>query len=327
MLTIFTPLKAVLFAAFVTFLFSGCFSRLQNSSTLYPADAPILPKKKYDDQTMNRLTATTTVFFVRDTSDQSFDSVKRAVSEAWDLTPLVFDNYSNFSKYTGDPTYSYFSIETMRVVSGSTSYSFTNDYCYLVLRFINDVSKKGKINTLDLCRIELFPDIKTKGLVNSAKAKDPGATLNKLYDQGVFYNWSPVQLKGQIEAVCTDLKSYTKASELLDYKVQDLPSRLAQDTLYVPSRLLFDSIQSGKKLNHMPGNVFENYKFPYRYCSDQDLYRIFEEEKRGRYLFVWTNAGPEKIINIYDLKEKTQIYRRADWISNTLKNKDIRKME
>src|SRR5580658_4675411 len=119
MLTNFTPLKAVLSAVFITFLFSGCFVRLQNSSAVDLTDPFKISKLNYDAQTINRLRATTTVFFVRDTSDQSFNSIKRAVTEAWDLTPLVFDNYSNFSKYAGDPLYSYFSIEATRVLSGS----------------------------------------------------------------------------------------------------------------------------------------------------------------------------------------------------------------
>lgn len=327
MLTLFTLLRAVLFAACITFLLSGCLSRLQNSSAVAPPDNFPVSKKIYDAQTISRLRATTTVFFVRDTSDQSFNAVKKAVSEAWDLTPLVFDNYSNFSRYAVDPQYSCFSIETKRTVTGSSSFCFTSDYCYLVLRFINEVSKNGEISTLELCRIALFPDTKTKGLIGSVKTKDPGATVNKLYDQGVFYNWNCVELKGQIAAACTDLKSYTQRTGLAVYKVQDLSSRLSQDTLYVPANLIADSTLVKGSVFHKPENVFEKYKFPYRYCTDQELYRIFEEEKRGRYLFVWANSGPEKIINIYDLKEKTVVYRNEVSLSNMLKSNDIRKIE
>jgi hypothetical protein len=50
-------------------------------------------------------------------------------------------------------------------------------------------------------------------------------------------------------------------------------------------------------------------------------------EKRGRLLFEWVRDGGNKIINIYDMKEKELIYRNSVSLGPNLKAKDIEPIE
>src|SRR5687767_4852632 len=70
-----------------------------------------IQSKKFSNEMMDQLKATTTVFFYSKQQGSEIDSIKQAVAEAWKLTPLIFADISKFDKYASDPKYSYFIIE------------------------------------------------------------------------------------------------------------------------------------------------------------------------------------------------------------------------
>src|SRR6187455_767522 len=67
-------------------------------------------KEEAADQ-LSRLKGTTTVFFYKKSRTYSIDSIKQAVTSAWDLTPIIFEDIAKADKYSANPKYSYFSIE------------------------------------------------------------------------------------------------------------------------------------------------------------------------------------------------------------------------
>ena len=71
---------------------------------------------------------------------------------------------------------------------------------------------------------------------------------------------------------------------------------------------------------------FEHYGAPYRLCSPQKLYQIFETEKRGRFLFEYVKSSTDKFVSIYDMKDKKLIYKQYTPISYNLKSKDLEKI-
>ena len=65
-----------------------------------------------DESAIDRLKSTTTVFFYRDEDRQRLDQYKKAVTEVWTFTKLLFANYSDMDKYD-DPAYSHFALRSL----------------------------------------------------------------------------------------------------------------------------------------------------------------------------------------------------------------------
>ena len=89
----------------------------------------------------------------------------------------------------------------------------------------------------------------------------------------------------------------------------------------------FASLSSScKQIPIMYDLNFEHYGAPYRLCSPQKLYQIFETEKRGRFLFEYVKSSTDKFVSIYDMKDKKLIYKQYTPISYNLKSKDLEKI-
>ncbi len=97
----------------------------------------------FQPEMMDQLKATTTVFFYSKEQKSDIESIKKALTEGWNLTPLVFDEISSFEKYAADPKYSYFVIEGYRAESSSSGSAI---HYYLNLRLF----KRGKQKRKDL---------------------------------------------------------------------------------------------------------------------------------------------------------------------------------
>jgi hypothetical protein len=227
----------------------------------------------------------------------------------------VFDDISHFEKYATDPKYSYFIIEGYTASSSSMS---TTHY-YLNLRLFKEVSKKGKISTTGLCRIELYPNTETL-FMGHGKADD---VIERLYTKGGFYNWSPILLKAQLEVVSTNLEKNLKPYYYEEFKDDDLTNILSNDTLYIPKSLLMSFNAFSGKEAEKAESIFNGYHYKYRICTDEELFNIFQISKRGRLLFEYVKSSTDKFITIYDLKQKKAIYRNYVAVSYNLKSKDI----
>jgi len=274
-----------------------------------------IQKQQFSKETMDQLKATTTVFFYSKQQKSEIESIKKAVTDGWNLTPLVFDEISRFEKYAADPKYSYFIIEGFTKESGSTS----NTHYYLNLRLFKEVSKKGNISTTGLCRIELYPNTQTLGM-GIGKTDE---VIENLYTKGGFYNWSPILLKAQLEAVSTNLEKNLKPGHYDEVKDNDLTNILSTDTLYIPKTLLMSFNALSGKENEKPETIFNGYHYKYKICTDEELFDIFQISKRGRLLFEYVKSSTDKFITIYDLQQKKIIYRNYVPLSYNLKSKDI----
>ncbi len=276
-------------------------------------------KQEFSQETIDQLKATTTVFFYSKQQQSEIEFIKQAVTDGWTLTPLIFDDISSFEKYASDPQYSYFIIEGYTAQSSSMS---TTHY-YLNLRLFKDVSKKGKINTTGLCRIELYPNTQTL-FMGHGKADE---VINNLYTKGAFYNFSPILLKAQLEDVATNLQNNLKPYHYHEFKDDNLSNILSKDTLYIPKSLLMTFNAFNGKEGEKAESVFNSYHYKYRICTDEELFDIFQTNKKGRLLFEYVKSSTDKFITIYDLKQKKAIYRNYIAVSYNLKSKDIENIE
>lgn len=308
-------MKALALLVGVAVSFAAC---APNKSSRAPY---MMGKETFNNNTISQLKATTTVFFYQKEKGISNDSLEKAIKEAWTLTPVIFDDLSNADKYAGDPAYSYFVIEGVKTtVSKSNGFSYSNIHYYLALKVFKEVTKKGKVITDGLYRIELFPNFESMMIGQKGKSDE---VIENLYAKGQFYNWNPVLLKANLATANTNLSNMTRPWLFQNIRDENLPQLLSGDTLYVPKRLLiqyngFNGNEKDKK-----ENVFDEYQYKYRLCTDAELYQIFEVEKRGRLLFEYVKSSTDKFVTVYDLKQKKAIYRQYVPVSYNLKGKDI----
>jgi hypothetical protein len=264
-------------------------------------------KQQFSKKTMDQLKATTTVFFYSKQQEATIDSIKQAVSEVWKITPLIFDEISNFDKYASDPKYSFFGIEALssevRYGSSGGSSGYSNTHFFLTLRLFKEATKKGNIIRTPLCRIELYPNAQT--LLKGGKVPN-------LYSNESFFNWSPILLKAQLAAVSTNLENNFKPDHYDEFKDKDLSNILSTETLYVPKTVLIGT-----------ENIFNGYRYKYKVSEDDELFELFQASKKGRLLFEYVRSSTDKFVTIYDLQQKKVIYRSYVAVSYNLKSKDI----
>lgn len=279
---------------------------------------PSVPGTKTSKEILTQLKATTTVFFYSKLQESQIDSIKQAVAEGWKVTPLIFDDISNSDKYTSDPKYSYFIITKYTTETRSGSGSYSNTHYFLNLRLFKEKTKKGNITSIGLCRIELYPNYNTLFGVNKAE---------NMYNKGAFFNWSPILLKAQLEVVSENLENSFEPDHYGEFKEKDLANILANDTLYVPASMLmsFNPLTANEK--EKEDNVFKDYAYKYRICTDSELFDVFQTSRKGRFLFEYVKSSTDKFITVYDLQQKRVIYRNYSALSYNLKSKDIKRIK
>jgi|CXWL01.1.fsa_nt_gi hypothetical protein len=308
-----------LIVLFCLFIFSIEKGRTQSRDEL------LITAKKFDNDVMEQFKKTTTVFFYGNELESTIDSLKKAITSVWDITPIIFEKLAKFDSYASKSEYSYFVIEGMTRYVQGRSISYTHTHYYLALRLFKEVSKTGKIITTGLYRIELSPNPGTLNVGRSGSSED---VINDLYKNGFFYNWGPVQLKAQLAACATSLKNNKRPSLFENIKDDNLTATLARDTLYVPKKMLVHyGPFKGKETNNENNNPFTAYQHSYRICTDEELYKIFETEKRGRLLFEYVKSSTDKYVSIFDILNKTTIYRRYTAVTYNLKEKDLEKIK
>ncbi|MGN6420699.1 MAG: hypothetical protein ACTHMC_24525 [Pseudobacter sp.] len=307
--------KSFILLLAVVIALAGCSA---NKSSRAPY---MMGKETFNDKIIDQLKSTKTVFFYQKDKGMPNDTLEQAIQEGWTLTPVVFDELSNFSKYGGNPAYSYFVIEGVKTtVTRSNGFSYSTIHYYLALNLFKEVTKKGKLITEGLCRIELFPNFETMMMPGKGKKDD---VIENLYTKGLFYNWSPVLLKANLGEASTNLSNKTRPWLFQNIKDDNLGQLLSKDTLYVPKRVLIQFNGWNGKEKEKEKNPFANYRFKYKFCTDAELFQIFEVEKRGRLLFEYVKSSSDKFVTVHDLKQKKAIYRQYVPISYNLKGKDI----
>ena len=325
---------SLFFAAFFSF------SNLLAQDFTKTSEKYMFPRREFNKDLMLHFKNTKTVFFYRNYNKKQVDTLKQVLSSVWDLTPLIFDDIENADKYIDNPKYSYFTIETEFFSNhGEGTGDITHLYSYIALRLFDDETKKGKLSQ-GLARIELYPNNNTRELINDENFNRHHITVLDLYEKGMFYNWSFTLLKAQVGVICTNLKQNLRPAVFDEvFCDEHLTQQLSNDTLYVPERVISTivdrSIHWLKVTVNTSGmdkeaprkdNVFEKYKHPYRVCSDQELFDIFQTQKRGRFLFEYSRNANMRFITFYDMKNNSIVYKRYFTEGHNLESKDLEKL-
>lgn len=276
-------------------------------------------KRVFNEEVISNLKKTKTVFFYKKDKKKQFDSLKAVLSSVWDLTPLLFDDIDNIEKYVGDSKYSYFALEASIFNYEGSIRSYTNKRYYLGLRTFKGLGKKDKVITDGLGRIELFTSYQS---IYDGDQIKRAQLIDFLYNDAVFYNWSPILIGAEVGNICTNLKKNIRAQLHVSFHAENLKETLPNDTLYILASNLI-SPTSGKSRDF----VFQKfYKHPYKVCTDKELYDIFQNQKRGRFLYEFVSSD-SKFITIFDYKEKAIVYKHCVGFSDVLTEQDISKIE
>jgi hypothetical protein len=133
----------------------------------------------------------------------------------------------------------------------------------------------------------------------------------------------PILIKAQLQRASANIKNKIRPKTSEYMKTDNFSQLLANDTLYIPISILddYDPLTWADKTNK--DNIFNLYPHKYRFCTDAELYQIFETEQRGRLLFEFVRSFKEKFITIYDLIDKKPVYRQQSVIRYHLHEKDI----
>lgn len=294
-------------------------------------------EKKIKDDVIEQLKKTKTVFFMKYNKSKKdslmIDSFLTAFKLGWDLSEIVIDDVKNMDKYFDDPNISYIIVEGKYTQGGNAAHA--GGY-YLTLT-VNDLNDKGtKTKAKVLCRIDLFPDanfseITTANSGFSLKEYDDQLVLDDVYN-GIKKRWvlnfSPVYLMAHLCAVSTNIKAKIRPDHDADYKDEKLQDLLATETLYVSKRLLKGYKGFKAEEYDLDEEVFEDYKYKYKVCSDAELYKIFIKEKKGRLIFEYVKKGTSKYIKIIDVQSKKYIYKfhGSGMKSPVLNSKDFKRL-
>ena len=321
-------MKNYLFAILLIIPFTSCFKFHATRNNNDRRDDRLFLKRKISNDAIERLKNTTTVFFLNSEDNDKNDAIKKAISSAWTLTPIIFDDIVNIPLYASSSQYSYFIIEAHKMIIRTTNLgNFQNTHYYLALRIFNESGEKtGKKNVTGLCRIELYPDFPTIDLMNQGKSSME--TLLKIYNEGSFYNWAPIHFQAHLANVETNLQANIRPWHYEKVKTKGLKKRLVNDTLYIPKEQLVSyNYYSGKDYKGFDADkVVSKYKYNYRVCDEAELYQIFEEEKRGRFLFEYVKSTIDKHVIVHDVKDRKIVYKEYSSRPHRLKGKDFRKI-
>jgi hypothetical protein len=319
-------MKKIILPCFLAILVcSSCFKKMAQSQAADRKDELHFLEKHFTSEQMTKLMATKTVFFYRKGDQRSLDSLKQSLSSSWTLTPLIFADISEFDNYYGNPDYSYFIIEGLTTTTSSSTGSYSNTYYYLTLQSYGHFdAKKKKLQTDVFCRIELYPNSKT--LFTGSGVSKKNNVIGKLYDQGEFYNWTPVMLGAHLGIVNTELKNGHRPWLYADVNDPTIDRLARKDTLYILNSdfMSFNKFNGKEKKNS--DLEFSAYGAPYRVCSSAELFQIFENEKRGRLLFEYVKSSTDKYVSVIDTKENKYLYKKYTPISYNLKSKDLAKI-
>lgn len=263
-------------------------------------------RSKISEEQLSMFKETKTVFFYKKDTDSALTRLKAAVLSGWTITPVIFDDFKNFNKYSDSAKYSHFTIDGdyTHLAMDSRGNVINNRMFGLVLRMVQGTTKKGKPKIIGLGMFLLHANAETGGLAQ----KKNNEVLPAIYDRGWFYNWDPILIKSHLQIIQNDIMNGMRPNISVNIKTPNIISLLASDTLYVPQVFLmpnFNVIRDGKYKHQ-----FENYPYPYRICTAEELYQIFEVEKRGRFLFEFSEIYGAKTLTVLDTKDKVFLYKK-----------------
>lgn len=282
-----------------------------------------LKSGKWKSGQLERFKKTTTVFIFRNEDQAHLGQLMADLTDAWDITPLEFVSYDDYSPkdYIGD--YSFFTIDGFQVVKTSTKtgnkYYYTHFYLHLWMPQDDEI--------LTFSRIELHPAYEAYEMAEDNMGTGDGWLWKYLYTKATIYNWHPVYLKNALQFVNKRLKN---AHNHWLFESEDYAglSKLRSDTLYIPDYTLikFDKTTGDESQRHEPAELFKKYPYPYKIVSIEELTEKVESAPKAVYYLSYIKSTTNKYITVMNGKTGEMLYTNYTAVSYNIKDKNLAKL-
>lgn len=297
------------------------------------AETPVMNNAgKLSKEDIDAFKKTTTVFTIQSADSAHIVDFENAIKKVWTITPFVvvtadkIRTYSKLGKYSF-ATFDGYATQRQDQHGMSTSTNAHLSYDIWIPRIRN-----GEVKGQDLfARIALHCDFSTyfnaNHLFSTFGKKSNDNFIRFMYNESVFYNWSPGILMGNLKVVNQALLEGKTRGIFTFIKNKESLLRLAKDTLFVPNyvNIHFNMFNGNEKMDEEKesNSSKNNYPFVVQYLETKELSdKILNSSKKFYYL-VYVKSSTDKFVSVYT-SDGNEIYSDYTPISYNFKSKDLK---
>lgn len=299
------------------------------------AEIPVMNNPgKLSKEDIEAFKKTTTVFSIQSADSAYIGDFENAIKKVWTITPFVvvtadkLRTYSKLGKYSF-ATFDGYATQRRNANTGmSTSTNTHISYDIWIPRI-----KNGEVKGQDLfARIALHCDFNTYAASNNLFSTFGNKKANEkfmkfMYNEAVFYNWSPGILMGNLHVVNQALLEGKTRGIFKFIKNKESLLLLAKDTLFVPNyvNIHFNMFNGNEKMDEEKesNSSKNNYPFVVQYLETKELSdKILNSSKKFYYL-VYVKSSTDKFVSVYT-SDGNEIYSDYTEISYNFKSKDLK---
>lgn len=296
------------------------------------AETPVMNNAgKLSKEDIDAFKKTTTVFSIQSADSAYIVDFENAIKKVWTITPFVVVTADKIRTYSKLGKYSFATFDgygTQRQSSTMTSTNTHISYDIWIPRI-----KNGELKGQDLfARIALHCDFNTYAESNNlfttfGKRKANDKFMKFMYNEAVFYNWSPGILMGNLHVVNQALSEGKTRGIFSPIKNKEALLPLVKDTLFVPNyvNIHFNMFNGNEKMDEEKesNSSKNNYPFVVQYLETKELSdKILNSSKKFYYL-VYVKSSTDKFVSVYT-SDGIEIYSDYTPISYNFKSKDLK---
>ena len=298
------------------------------------AETPVMNNAgKLSKQDIEAFKKTTTVFSIQSADSAYIGDFENAIKKVWTITPFVVVTADKLRTYSKLGKYSFATFDgyaTRRQNQHGIITSTNTHFSYNI--WIPNI-KTGEVKGQDLfARIALHCDFNTYAASNNLFSTFGNRKANEkfmkfMYNEAVFYNWSPGILMGNLHVVNQALLEGKTRGIFTFIKNKESLLPLAKDTLFVPNyvNIHFNMFNGNEKMDEEKENNSSknNYPFVVQYLETKELSdKILNSAKKFFYL-VYVKSSTDKFVSVYT-SDGNEIYSDYSPSSYNFKSKDLK---
>lgn len=314
------------------FLFSLSIGTATAQIQIGSAESPVMNNAgKLSKEDIDAFKKTTTIFSIQSADSAHIVDFENAIKKVWTITPFVVVTADKVRTYSKLGKYSFATFDgygTQRQSSTMTSTNTHISYDIWIPRI-----KNGELKGQDLfARIALHCDFNTYAESNNlfstfGKRKANDQFMKFMYNEAVFYNWSPGILMGNLHVVNQALLEGKTRGIFTFIKNKESLLPLAKDTLFVPNyvNIHFNMFNGNEKMDDEKESASSknNYPFVVQFLETKELSdKILNSSKKFYYL-VYVKSSTDKFVSVYT-SDGNEIYSDYTEISYNFKSKDLK---
>ncbi|RYD53504.1 MAG: hypothetical protein EOP52_05050 [Sphingobacteriales bacterium] len=287
---------------------------------------------RFKEDVLRKLKGTTTLFVLLDHDYEQIDAYQQAIGRVWKYTPFKIIRRSEIGNYLEEGKYSFGVFGGYIItVHNNTTIQLTYD-----LGMFN-FNRQGEVKGMNyFSRMALSPNAKSMSAVATSAApaifgfstkERRKESLDNIYAEGSFYDWSPGFLMGKLQFVNKLLTAGETIGSFDDLANKEALAGLRRDTLFIPNyvntRYSIQGVEQEKEANE--DDVKDVYPYKVQFVSTEELNNRIMNIDKPIYYLVSTVYSGNKYINVYHSK-KGRLYAEYAPMSYKFKYKDLKKI-